>query len=278
MPLTPHRVLPALLGAAMLIAAGCSNSGQAVSSSGVVPQAPINGAAISTATMSPSPVPSATASATPTPKPTAFPTYPGYINLYKGAVIGAPKMFVPTRGDAWPGTAKGTAGQPIDGISCNSTMVENMYHVHAFLGVLVNGKQYAVPDSIGMNGWGPLVNGFSNSAYCFYAVHTHDASGLIHMESASTQPLSSTEFTLGNLLHIWDQSLTSTGFAEFPGMTRVFVAPRPPMGSLYVSGYTEYTGDPYAIPFYSHTAVWIEVGPPWVEAAALPKIRFYIEY
>lgn len=282
MPLAPQRLVPVLWCALVLSAAGCAGSGQTPpANGGMVPQTVTDTATVSP---SPSPAPSTSPGVTPTPSPTPVPTptpftlYPGYIHLIQGGVIGAPKMFTPTRGDAWPGTSAGTAGQPIDGINCTPTMTENQFHIHAFVGVLVNGRQYATPDSIGMNGWGPLYNGFVNAAKCFYAIHTHDATGMIHMEAASTTPISGSMYTLGNLLDIWDQPLTSTGFAQFSGMTRVFYVPRPVVNTQYVSGYTEYTGDPYQIPFYTHTAIWIEVGPPWVEAASLPKIRYYTEY
>lgn len=226
----------------------------------------------------------ATVTASPTASPSPFPTYPGYIHLYQGAVIGKAAMFQPTRGDAWPGTSAGSAGQPVDGLSCYPTMTENQFHIHAFVGVLVNGVQYAVPDSIGMNGWGPLYNGFVNAAYCFYQLHTHDASGMVHNEAASTTPNSGTMFTFGEFLDIWDHQLSgnglSNGTAPLTGITRVFVAARPPVNTQYVAGYVENT-DPSTwgqIPFYTHTAIWIEIGPPYVEAANLPKIRYYTEY
>jgi hypothetical protein len=247
-------------------------AGNSNPSSGVLPQQ-AGGTVAADVTATPSPAPTAT----PSPTPTPFTHYPGYIHLISGGVIGAPKMFNPTRGDAWPGTSAGTAGGPIDGIPCQTSMVENQFHVHAFVGILVNGRQYAVPDSIGMNGWGPLINGFVNAAKCFYSIHTHDATGMIHMEAASTTPLSGSMFTLGNFLDIWDQPLTGTGIAQYSGMVRVFIA-HPPLNTQFVSGYTEYTGDPYQIPLYSHSAVWIEVGSPYVEAAQLPQIRNYTQY
>ena len=283
MPLAPQRLMPVLWCALVLSAAGCAGNGQATPPTGAGPQT-LSDTVTSSASPSPAPSttpvgsPTPTPTATPVPTPTPFTNYPGYIHLIQGGVIGAPKMFTPTRGDAWPGTAQGTAGQPIDGITCKQTMTENQYHVHAFVGVLVNGRQYATPDSIGMNGWGPLINVFVNAAKCFYDIHTHDATGMIHIEAAQTLPYSATLYTLGNLLDIWDQPLTSTGFAQFSGMTRIFYVPRPPVNTQYVYGWTEYTGDPYQIPIYTHTAIWIEVGPPWVEAAQLPKIRYYTEY
>lgn len=222
--------------------------------------------------------------ATTTATPSPFPTYPGYIHLYQGAVIGKASMFQPPRGDAWPGTAQGKAGQPIDGLDCLPTMTENQFHIHAFVGILYKGMQYALPDSIGMNGYGPLYNGFVNAAYCYYQIHTHDASGMVHNEAASTTTNSGSMFTLGEFLDIWDHQLSSSGLsngtAPLSGTTRVFVAARPKVNTQYVAGYVENTSPSTwrSIRFYTHTSIWIEIGPPYVSAAQLPYIRYYTEY
>jgi len=190
-----------------------------------------------------------------------------------GGVDGAPGQFNPARGN----TATGGQRQTVDGIPCAPTMAQNAYHIHSYLRVIVNGGWIAVPDSIGMENPGPLVNGFVDAASCFYYVHTHDLSGTIHQESPSATPLTGSLFTVGNLLDIWGQPISATGFGPFSGMVRVFTA-TVPLKQQIASSYTEFTGDPKAINFSSHEAVWIEVGPPFVEANALPPVRFYTEY
>lgn len=249
-------------------AAGCSSVGGSGGSQLVPQQTQRDIAQATAATAAPSP----------------FPTYPGYIHLVQGAVIGKAGMFQPKRGDAWPGSSAGTAGQPVDGLSCLKTMTENQFHVHAFLGILYKGVEYALPDSIGMNGFGPLYNGYVNAAYCYYQLHTHDASGIVHNEAASSTPDTGTMFTLGEFLDIWDHQLSGNGLTNgtvpLAGITRVFVAAHPKPGTTYVAGYVENTAPSswHSIPLYSHTSIWIEIGPPYVEASKLPYIRYYMEY
>lgn len=247
--------LAALACALPIVLGSCSNAGTA---SNVLPQ---QGQV----------APDATATASPTPAPA--PTLPATVWLYSGRSFGATGRFTPKRGDS----STGGNGQTVDGIGCHASMTENMFHIHSYVGVLVNGQWFAVPDAVGINGFGPLINGVVNAGYCFYDVHTHDDSGLIHQEAASTTPMSGSMFTLGNLLDIWGQPISGNGFASWNGVVRVFTATTP-LRNLYASNYTEYLGDPRQIPLYSHEAVWIEVGPPYVEAANLPQVRFYTEY
>lgn len=62
------------------------------------------------------------------------------------------------------------------------------YHVHAELMVYVNGRQVPVPANIGIDPQGRFIS----------PIHTHDTSGIVHMESTEPYP-----FTLGEFLNIW---------------------------------------------------------------------------
>jgi hypothetical protein len=212
-----------------------------------------------------------TAAATATPAPA--PTLPAELVLGQGKTDGKPGMFTPTRGD----TATGGQSQVVDNIQCAPTMVDNSFHVHSFVGLIVNGQWYAIPDSIGFYKPGPLESGFSNYATCFYNIHTHDASGYVHQEILSSAKESASLFTLGNFVDVWGQTLSGSGFGPFPGVVEVYTA-QAPSGALNASNWTQYTGDPNQIALYSHEAVWIEVGPPYVAAAQLPIVRFYTQY
>ena len=198
---------------------------------------------------------------------------PSTLSLAQGKVIGTDNAFSPTDGD----TSTGGLGQTVDGIACAPSMTENKYHVHLYVGLLVNGVQYAIPDGVGMDVPGADVNGFVNTAKCFYSIHTHDASGMIHIESASSALLSSAIYNFGNLLDVWGQTVSSTNFGRFSGTVHVFYATTP-LRSTYSGTYKAYTGNPRAIGLYSHEAIWIEVGNTYRTAAELPRIRFYTEY
>lgn len=227
------------------------------------------------ATPSPSPsaAPTPTAIPTPTPTPTAAPTPPRGISLYDGEVVGTDNLFTPPDSDA----PSGGQSQTVDGIPCAPTMTVNAYHVHVYLGLYVNGRQVAIPDQIGLYQPGPASNGFTNTATCFYYIHTHDASGKIHIESPSTALKSSSMFALQNVLDVWGMTVNSNGVGPFQGPVRVFIG-RAKYGTQYVypSSYSEYFGDPNAIALYSHMAIWLEVGAPYVTTP--PEINFETEY
>jgi len=65
---------------------------------------------------------------------------------------------------------------------------EQIFHIHALLHVYVNGKPVTVPANIGLKEpTGP-----------FSPIHTHDTSGIIHMEADQQYP-----FTLGEFFAVW---------------------------------------------------------------------------
>lgn len=73
----------------------------------------------------------------------------------------------------------------IDGIQCGA-MEQLGYHIHTHLDIFVNSHQITVPSLIGI------------TDSCFYWLHTHDQSGIIHIESPVKK-----EFTLGQFIDIW---------------------------------------------------------------------------
>jgi hypothetical protein len=86
------------------------------------------------------------------------------------------------------------ATRTIDGIQCN-TMEQAAFHIHAHLDIFINGKPTTVPSQIGIN----------SDAGCLYWLHTHDDSGVIHIEA----PLER-EFTLGNFFDVWGAVFNNT--------------------------------------------------------------------
>lgn len=77
---------------------------------------------------------------------------------------------------------------------------DGAYHVHAALRVYVNGKQIPVPADIGIE----------PEATSLASLHTHDASGVIHIESSEKYP-----FTLGQFFTIWGVKFTSTQLGSY---------------------------------------------------------------
>lgn len=81
----------------------------------------------------------------------------------------------------------------IGGIQCSS-FEQLVFHIHSHLDIFVNGKPFAIPAQIG------IIPG-----KCFYWLHTHDESGVIHIESPVSR-----NYTLGQFFDIWNQKFNNT--------------------------------------------------------------------
>jgi hypothetical protein len=144
----------------------------------------------------------------------------------------------------------GGTGKTVDGIPCNATE-QLTYHEHAHLELLVNGVSEPLPALIGIPG------ATTGTVTCFYYLHTHDTTGVIHMEAPAKRV-----FTLGQFFAVWGQPLSKARAANLTGPLHVFVGNKP------------YTGDPSAIKLTPHELVTIEQGkvvkpPPYTFAPGL---------
>jgi hypothetical protein len=153
-------------------------------------------------------------------------------------------------------TSAGGQGSAVDGVGCDAGFPEAP-HPHAQLTIYQNGTQLAVPIAIGIKD--PfIVNDNGNDAAiagsCFYWLHTHDASGILHVEAPNAGP-----FTLGQFFDIWGEPLSNGNVAGLTGNMTIYVDGAP------------YTGDPRAITITSHKLITIEVGSPIV---APPAYKF----
>ena len=96
--------------------------------------------------------------------------------------------------DALSSSSSTTNMTTIDGIRCD-TVEFTKFHIHAHLDILVDSKQFILPSQIGIDPEGR----------CLYWLHTHDISGIIHIESPTER-----EFTVGNFIEIWEMTLGNT--------------------------------------------------------------------
>jgi hypothetical protein len=217
------------------------------------------------------PNPDTTGSPTPAPSPPNVWTGPGHIS-------GLDDQFNPVDGNT--GSFN---GQPVDGVTCAPTMSNN-YHVHVFVGVYVNGVHYAIPDTIGMFHPQPEpTDHFTKYAHCYYDVHLHDASGIVHVESTDPNhvPITGTIYNTKQLFDEWGITVDGSHFGPFTGSVLVYTSGQlyrggPGNGVVHRSTYTQWTGDPNAIPLYSHEAMFFEVGPNY--PTVLPNIIYYAEF
>lgn len=166
--------------------------------------------------------------------------------LVQGSTIGAAAF---ADGD----TPSGGIGDPVDGTSC-ATMEQLAYHIHAHLSLFVDGRQVAVPRGVGIAPPRQVQQGFVVSGSCFYWLHTHDATGIIHIES----PVQKT-FTLGDFFDIWGEPLSTTDLAGTSGTVAAYVGGKP------------YTGDPRSIPLTAHEQITLAVG---AAPARIPSYAF----
>ena len=95
--------------------------------------------------------------------------------------------------------------QPIDGVYCD-TLEQLSYHIHAHLTIYIDGQNVPLVANTGIAPVGVTSNA---SVTCYYWLHTHDASGVIHIESPTTRL-----YPLSDFFDIWEKFSSSS--SAFP--------------------------------------------------------------
>ncbi len=148
--------------------------------------------------------------------------------------VAGPQVGVPTdwKPPADASAAAKAAGLPMLGEE------KLAVHYHAHLDVLVNGQHVPVPAGLGIDQARRLIA----------PLHTHDGSGVVHIESATDVP-----FTLGQVFTEWGQPLRAdqVGPVKLSAgqVLRVFRNGKP------------VTGDPAALRLGAHDEIVVWVGP-----------------
>ena len=131
----------------------------------------------------------------PPPPPSVPPLSPNPIDITDGQPVGTPR---------WPDPRGGVDGTPIGRFSCVFNPPQQ-FEFYAHLSILVNNELQRIPLYLGAHR--------TPQTHCFYAIHTHDATGRIHVTPAAPGV-----FTLGELFQIWGQPLTNTNVAGITGL------------------------------------------------------------
>src|SRR5919204_2866518 len=156
-------------------------------------------------------------------------------------------------------TAAGQPGAPIDGISCQSEMLN--YHIHAHLTLYKDGKPVPLPAQVGI----PYSQAISGQHYCLYWLHTHDASGVIHIESPTARL-----YTLGQFFDIWHYTSLWDAQGGIAGQAGLVVdasfvtalkAAKPGEIHIFVDG-KPVSADYRSITLTKHKLVTVEIGTP----------------
>ncbi len=91
---------------------------------------------------------------------------------------------------------------PIDHVYCDP-LEDQVTHIHAHVSIYINGERSLIPQFVG------IAQDNAGDVTCYYWLHTHDASGVIHIES----PASAREtFTFGQFVDVWQQEFSTLGF------------------------------------------------------------------
>ncbi len=111
-------------------------------------------------------------------------------------------------------------GQPVGPhhVGCNVTE-QFVEHWHPHLTIEHRGVPVTIPADIGI-----VTAGYA--VLCLYWLHTHDDSGIIHVESPQAMI-----FTLGDFFAVWGQPLSSTRVGPYTGHVRAFVDGAPYKGA-----------------------------------------------
>ena len=112
------------------------------------------------------------------------------------------------------------------------------YHVHQHLDIFVNGKKLRVPALIGIDDGAFITE-----------LHTHDASGIVHVEAGKKFP-----YTLGQFFGVWGVRLSKKcigAYCSKPGSQLRF----------YLDG-KPYLGDPNYLVLKNHEEIAIVYGKP----------------
>jgi hypothetical protein len=133
----------------------------------------------------------------------------------------------------------------VDGVDCEAGEQLN-YHVHSYLAILVEGQPVTVPANVGIM-----------PDKCLFWLHTHDVSGVIHIEAPEKR-----DFTLGQFFAIWGQKLSSAQLLDKTVDSQHQL-------QITVNG-ASYAGDPSAIVLADLETIVVQYGPPFGEAPKSP--------
>lgn len=128
----------------------------------------------------------------------------------------------------------------VDNVSCQSAEQAGT-HVHAHVTMYVNGTKTALPANVGI----------ASGSSCLYWLHTHDNSGIIHIEAPT-----GVSATFSNFLDIWQQRFQQLGYPS-----QLFDSTG---WRVYVNG-KPFSGGMRTIPLQSHTLITLAYNSPGVQ-------------
>jgi len=156
-------------------------------------------------------------------------------------------------------------GGTVDGVQCQASE-SVVYHIHIALALYNHGKPVTVPQDIGIpasQSINEAAQNPQNPNMCLYWLHTHDPSGIVHIESP-TRKL----YTLGQFLDVWRNTAATDATGGYQNQISVdgsfpqaLQAANPRDIHAYVD--SKPISTPYwTITFTPHKLVTLEIGTP----------------
>jgi hypothetical protein len=133
-------------------------------------------------------------------------------------------------------------GATVDGIACQ-TSEQVAYHIHAHLTIFASGARQVVPAGVGIPGPQQVVGGFVEGGRCLYWLHTHDSTGVVHIESPVQRV-----YTLEQFFDVWGRPLSGTQVGRATGHVTAFINGR------------RFAGDPRSVKLTPHAVIQLDVG------------------
>lgn len=196
-------------------------------------------------------------------------------------------------------TSTAPKGAAVDGSACSnvsegSQFPKNAFTQHVFVGIYYNGAEEALPQAVGMVNPKPPTtpappdwpNGHPSNTYavelsqCRYNVHSHDYSGLVHIEDTSLAQSNTAMPAYANLktlFDVWGASITGSGINAggnvLSGPVSLYygVPTAKNSGNDLVKSYTLFAHTAAALHFSKHMAIWIVIGG--VPSGGLPEVQ-----
>jgi hypothetical protein len=179
-----------------------------------------------------------------TPSPTTGPRYLPPLTIADPSTLPGIQTGDPPWGPGHAGLRDRLRALGLPALDAEGTAL----HTHEHLDVFVHGSEVTVPAEIGIDPGGAFIS----------PLHTHDDSGVIHVESPTTR-----SFALGQLFDVWGVLLTRdcVGGLCTSGDNRLRV---------FVDG-QEATGDPRLLELFSHEEIVVTYGTDAELPDPIPK-------
>nr|BBH92581.1 hypothetical protein KTA_07800 [Thermogemmatispora argillosa] len=129
---------------------------------------------------------------------------------------------------------------PVDQVYCDASE-QVAVHYHAHLSLYINGQPVQIPANTGI------------ASDCIYWLHTHDTTGVIHIEAPQNQ-----RFTLGQFFDIWKNEFPQLGNG-FPSQLDQSTG-----WTVYVNGQL-YHGDFHTLQLQAHQLITLAYNSPGIQ-------------